>query len=132
MKKHCVWVYKRIVWALKMWKTGWRWRNSVWLLIYSIVRRRHKENPDQVNGDFWWFVRPSNNISVSAFWFVAIKLSVRSCHNYVISAGPFGYSFDLSLLPQNALPKVPIVRESWWHIGKSSVLDLKVQGSKMY
>ena len=26
---------------------------SVWLLIYSTVRKRHKENPDQVNGDYF-------------------------------------------------------------------------------
>ena len=33
-----------------MWKIGGG-RNSVWSLMYSIVRKRYKENPDQVNGD---------------------------------------------------------------------------------
>ena len=28
-------------------------RNLVWLLIYSIVQKGHKENPDQVNGDYF-------------------------------------------------------------------------------
>ena len=39
------------------WTGGWR--NLVWSVIYSIVRKRHKENPDQVNGDY--FLRLKNN-----------------------------------------------------------------------
>ena len=35
------------------WKIGWGGgKISVWSLIYSIVQKRHKENPDQVNGDY--------------------------------------------------------------------------------
>ena len=34
-----------------MWGEGWG-KNSCWLVIYSIVRKRHKENPEQVNGDY--------------------------------------------------------------------------------
>ena len=41
-----VWVYKRIVWALKIWKTGWGEGYSVRSLIHSTVRKRHKENPE--------------------------------------------------------------------------------------
>ena len=33
-------------------KWMWGWRNLVWLLIYSTVWKGHKENPDQVNGDY--------------------------------------------------------------------------------
>ena len=35
--------FKRIVLALKMWKTGLGWRNLVWPLIYSIVRKGIKK-----------------------------------------------------------------------------------------
>ena len=40
MKEHCVWVYNRIVWALKMWKIGWGvGRNLGWSLICSTVQK---------------------------------------------------------------------------------------------
>ena len=37
--------------SAQMWKIGWG-RNLGWLLIYSIVWKRHKENPIQANGDY--------------------------------------------------------------------------------
>ena len=53
MKEHCVWVHKRIVWAFAMRKIGSGGRNLAWSLIYSIVWKRYKENPEKVNGDYW-------------------------------------------------------------------------------
>ena len=31
------------------------WKEFIWLLIYSAERKRHKENPDQINGDDFLF-----------------------------------------------------------------------------
>ena len=41
-----------------MWQTGWEGgrRNSVLSLINYIVQKRHKENPDQVMGDYLWSI----------------------------------------------------------------------------
>ena len=47
-KEHCIWVYERIV--LKIGCGGGGGRKSVWSLIFSILRKEHKENP--VNGDY--------------------------------------------------------------------------------
>ena len=46
--------YKRIVSALKIRiGRGGGGRNSVWSLLYSILRKRHEVNSDQVHGDYW-------------------------------------------------------------------------------
>ena len=47
-----------------MWKIGKGGRNLVWSLIYSIVRKGHKENLDQVIGDYYFEIQPH----LKRFW----------------------------------------------------------------
>ena len=38
------------IWVLQNVRGG---KNFAWSEIYSIIQKRHKENPNQVNGDYW-------------------------------------------------------------------------------
>ena len=78
-KGHAMHEGKRIVWALKMWVgEGWG-KNLPQPLIYSIVQKRHKETPYQVNGDDYFpfrhvFVLINTTFHFNLFLLVGILL----------------------------------------------------------
>ena len=60
-----------------MWKIGLGGRNLVWSLKHSTVQKRHKENPNQVNGDYCIYKELTSILQMFAF--------------SVTYSGPFGF-----------------------------------------